>query len=37
MRENPVKRQLAAGRRLVGTKVFAFATPGIAGLRTAQI
>jgi hypothetical protein len=30
-------RQLAAGRRLVGTMAFEFATPGITGLRTAQI
>jgi len=37
MRENPVKRQLAAGRRLVGTMVFEFATLGITGLRTVQI
>jgi hypothetical protein len=30
-------RTLAAGRRLVGTMVFEFATPGITGLRTVQI
>jgi hypothetical protein len=28
MREKTVKRQLAAGKQLVGTMVFEFATPG---------
>jgi hypothetical protein len=37
MRENPVKRQLAARRRLVGTMVFEFVTPGITGLRIVEI
>ena len=35
MRENPVKRQLAAGRRLVGTMVFEFVTPGIGRIAEA--
>ena len=35
MRENPVKRTLAAGGTAIGTMVFEFATPGIARIAAA--